>query len=69
MAIPDYQSIMLPLLRFARDGKGHSIHEDFAALAEYFGLSDEERKLLPGGKQKVFDNSVGWARTYLVKVG
>lgn len=70
MAIPDYQSIMLPLLRFARDGKVHSIHEAYAAMAEYFGLSDEERrKLLPSGKQKVIDNRVGWARTYLVKAG
>lgn len=70
MAIPDYQSIMLPLLRFARDGKVHSIHEAYAAMAEYFGLSDEERRqLLPSGKQKVIDNRVGWARTYLVKAG
>ena len=70
MAIPDYQRIMLPLLRFARDGKVHSIHVSYAAMAEYFGLSDEERRqLLPSGKQKGIDNRVGWARTYLVKAG
>lgn len=70
MTIPDYQSIMLPLLHFAGDGKVHSIHDAYSAMADYFRLSDEERKaLLPSGKQKVIENRVSWARTYLVKAG
>lgn len=63
MTIPDYQSIMLPLLHFAGDGKVHSIHDAYSAMADYFRLSDEERKaLLPSGKQKVIENRVSWAR-------
>ncbi|MBN1274238.1 MAG: restriction endonuclease [Candidatus Aminicenantes bacterium] len=70
MAIPDYQSIMLPLLKFAGDQKEHSMREAVEALAAEFKLSDEERKeLLPSGQQAVFDNRVGWARTYMKKAG
>lgn len=70
MAIPDYQTIMLPLLEFAADGKEYSLRETIEALADQFGLSNEERKeLLPSGQQATFDNRVGWARTYLKKAG
>jgi restriction system protein len=70
MTIPDYQSIMLPLLKFAGDGTEHSLRETIEALADEFDLSDEERKeLLPSGQQATFDNRVGWARTYLKKAG
>ncbi|MBD3233235.1 MAG: restriction endonuclease [candidate division Zixibacteria bacterium] len=70
MAIPDYQSIMLPLLRFASDMNEHSTRESIEVMANEFELSDEERKeLLPSGQQSVFDNRVGWARTYLKKAG
>ena len=68
MAIPDYQSIMLPLLRFASDGNEHSLREAIEGLAEKFGLTDAERKeLLPSGQQTIFENRVGWARTYMNK--
>jgi len=68
MAIPDFQSIMLPLLKFTRDQQEHSLREAIDNLAEDFNLSDEERrKLLSSGQQAVFDNRVGWARTYLKK--
>ena len=70
MTIPDYQSIMLPLLKFAGDGAEHSLRETIEALADEFDLADEERKeLLPSGQQATFDNRVGWARTYLKKAG
>jgi restriction system protein len=70
MAIPDYQSIMLPLLQFAADGKEHSVHEAVQSLAEKFKLTEEDREeLLPSGQQCVFDNRVGWARTYMKKAG
>lgn len=70
MAIPDYQSIMLPLLRFASDGEEHSLREAIDGLVEKFGLTDTERKeLLPSGQQPTFDNRVGWARTYISKAG
>jgi restriction system protein len=70
MAIPDYQSIMLPLLKLAGDRQEHSLREVIEALADEFYLTDEERKeLLPSGRQATFDNRVGWARTYLKKAG
>jgi restriction system protein len=70
MPIPDYQSIMLPLLKFASDRLEHSLRETIEALADKFGLTDEERsELLPSGQQAVFDNRVGWARTYMKKAG
>ena len=70
MAIPDYQSIMLPLLEFAGDQEEHSLRQAIDSLAQEFQLSDEERKqLLPSGQQEVFNNRVAWARTYLKKAG
>lgn len=70
MAIPDYQTIMLPLLKFASDEKEYSIHEAIKVLADQFKLTPAERKeLLPSGQQEVFANRVGWARTYLKKAG
>ncbi|PIU44993.1 MAG: restriction endonuclease [Ignavibacteriales bacterium CG07_land_8_20_14_0_80_59_12] len=68
MAIPDYQSIMLPLLTFVGDNKEHSLRETIDALASRFSLTPEERReLLASGKQTIFGNRVGWARTYLKK--
>ena len=70
MPIPNYQEIMLPLLKFAADGAVHHSREVRDTLAGHFGLTTEERKqLLPSGKQATFDNRVGWARTYMTKAG
>jgi len=68
MAVPDFQTIMLPLLKVASDGKEHSGNEFLEQLAKHFQLTDEElNELLPSGKQTRFYNRVGWARTYLIK--
>ncbi|MDP2662880.1 MAG: winged helix-turn-helix domain-containing protein, partial [Dehalococcoidia bacterium] len=68
MAVPGYQSVMLPLLRFAGDEKEHTISEAVDALALHFKLIDDDRKeLLSSGLQTRFGNRVGWARTYLKK--
>lgn len=70
MAIPDYQSIMLPLLKHLADKKEHSNRDVIESLAKTFNLSDEEQKeLLPSGRQPIFDNRVGWAHIYLKKAG
>lgn len=54
MPIPDYQSIMLPLLQFAGDGKEHRSRDCVAALAQHFKLTQEEvSKLLPSGQDYV----------------
>lgn len=70
MPIPDYQSCMLPLLRFAGDAQEHQLKDAISALAEQFSLTDDERnELLPSGQQPIFTNRIGWARTYLKKAG
>jgi restriction system protein len=70
MSIPDYQTIMLPLLQFLSDGKVYNTRELIEGLAFKFTLTNDERKeLLPSGQQPIFDNRVGWARTYLKKAG
>ena len=70
MPIPDYQTIMLPLLKYAGDEEEHSLRETIEALGTELSLTEDERKeLLPSGQQSVFDNRVGWARTYLKKAG
>ena len=68
MPIPDFQKVLLPFLRSLEDEKEHSLREVIEILSDQLGLSEEEeRTLLPSGKQAVFDNRVGWARTYLNK--
>ena len=70
MAIPDFQSLMLPLLKLASDGNAHYIHDAVKQLADDYSLSEEERtKLLPSGVEPIFFNRVGWARTHLKKAG
>ena len=68
--LPDYQTLMLPLLELHGDDSEHTFREVIEALASRFQLNEEERReLLPSGKQFTFDNRVGWARTYLTKAG
>lgn len=72
MAIPDYQSIMLPLLKLASSNPTGelSLQETVNILAKTFNLTDEERShLLPSGRQPTFVNRVGWAATYMKKAG
>ena len=70
MGIPDYQTLMLPVLQLASDGEEHKFSFAVEALADKFGLSTEERnELLPSGNQAVFNNRVGWARSYLKQAG
>lgn len=70
MAVPDFQFFMLPFLRELGDGKEHTLQNLYVALAEKASLTDEDKdELLPSGKQRVFHNRIGWARTYLKKAG
>lgn len=70
MTIPDYQTVMLPLLRFVSDGKEHHLREAVEALADQFGLSEEERlELLPSGRYPTFNSRIGWAGTYMKEAG
>lgn len=70
MPIPDYQSLMLPLLRFVADGNDHTTREAVEILASEFQLSPAERtELLASGQQAIFNNRVAWANSYLKKAG
>ena len=70
MSIPDYQSLMLPLLKVAADGSDHSLKEAIELLSKQFSLTEEERAaLLPSGTQTIIYNRIGWARTYMKKAG
>lgn len=68
MPIPDFQTLMLPLLTLTEDGEEHTLQEAREHLAAVFAVSEEEQaQLLPSGKDLTFRNRVGWAKTYLVK--
>jgi len=68
--IPDYQSLMLPILRLVSDRQEHKYRDLIEKLATEFQITGEERKeLLASGNQAIFDNRVGWAKTYLKKAG
>lgn len=70
MPIPDYQTVMLPLLRLVGQRKTITVREAIELLTEEFKLTKEERSaLLPSGKQEIIVNRVGWARTYMKKAG
>jgi restriction system protein len=70
MTIPDYQTAMLPLLRFLGDGQERSLREAVEAISDEFQLTAEDRQqLLPSGTSTVIGSRVGWARTYMKKAG
>lgn len=70
MPIPDYQTLMLPVMQLAADNAEHKFSEAVQSLAIKFSLSDEElTELLPSGTQAVFSNRVGWAKSYLKQAG
>src|SRR5262245_13215265 len=70
MPVPDYQTLMRPLLAFGADGSEKDIKDAIAKLAEQFNLSEEDlSQLTPSGKSTFFSNRVHWARTYLDKAG
>jgi restriction system protein len=66
MALPDFQSLMLPLLTFLADGKEHTTKEALIHLADSFKLTEEQRQeMLPSRNQTVFYSRVNWAKTHL----
>lgn len=70
MAIPDFQTLMLPVLKTAAGGNEVRIGDVVDQLADTFALTDEERALLlPSGRQTTFANRVHWAKSYLTKAG
>ena len=69
MAIPDYQSLMLPVLRLAAEGEKR-VADVSDRIADDFGLTQAEREeLLPSGRQRVLNNRIHWAKFYMSKAG
>ena len=70
MAVPKYDELMKPLLKMVRDGEAYKIKDVAAMLAKQLNLSsDDLSEMLPSGRQTVFRNRVGWAKTYMKKAG
>lgn len=70
MAIPGFQSCMLPVLRAIRDGNEWTMKQVTNAIADEFQLDDEERsEMLPSGYTRTIVNRVGWAKSYLKEAG
>lgn len=70
MAVPKYDELMKPLLIAVSDGETYKMKDVTALLAEQLNLSsDDLAEMLPSGRQTVFKNRVGWAKTYLKKAG
>lgn len=70
MAIPDFQTLMLPLLKVVMDGREYRLGDVVEMLAQEFGLTDaEQQQLLPSGNLPTFNNRIAWAKTYLKKAG
>lgn len=69
MTIPDYQTLMLPVLRYAAQGE-QQVPTLANQIADDFGLSEDEREeLLPSRKQRVLNNRIHWAKFYMKKAG
>ncbi|NRP86933.1 Mrr restriction system protein [Ensifer adhaerens] len=69
MAIPDYETLMLPVLRLFAEGKPN-VAACVPVLQRQFGISDEEAaQLIPSGRVTILQSRAHWARTYLSKAG
>ncbi len=70
MPVPDFQTLMLPLLQLVSDGHEHNLSDAIDQLILEFSLSEsEQQEVLPSGRQTRFENRIGWAKTYLSKAG
>lgn len=68
--IPDFQTIMLPMLQLLENGKTKTLQEVMQLLTAHFQLSPEQLKIkVPSGQQGLFRNRVGWTRSYLKNAG
>lgn len=70
MPIPDYQSLMLPVLRAVADRKEHPVAQMRERIASELKLSEQElAERLGSGTTTVFMNRIGWAVQYLKAAG
>lgn len=70
MAIPDFQSLMLPLMELIADGQPHEVRVATDRLGQQFELTPAEwQEMLPSGRAPLFYNRLAWAKTHLKKAG
>ena len=70
MPVPGFQEWFKPLLRSLDDGEVHKLAALYTVLADEMKLNEVDREeLLPSGKQRTYQNRIGWARTYMMKAG
>ena len=70
MAVPKYDELYAPFLKAISDGNVHTMKDVKAVVIAELNLSDQDiTEELPSGKQTIFANRIGWARTYLKKAG
>jgi len=70
MSLPNYQSFYSPFLKALGDGNIHIFKDLKKDVIQQMGLSEEDlAEKLPSGRQSIFENRIGWARTYLKKAG
>ena len=70
MAIPDFQSLMLPLLHSLEDGSECGTQDTLDALAARLGLSEADvTQPMPSRKEPHFTNRVAWAKLHLKRAG
>jgi restriction system protein len=68
VSIPDFQSLMRPVLEVHADGGPHSAAEVRDRIAAALGVTEDERKvMLPSGGQPLYSNRVAWAVTHLAQ--
>lgn len=65
VAIPDFQTIMLPVLRYMSDGAEHAPRDAIDSLADQFGLTEESRTHRLTSGTPTFANRVSWAISYM----
>jgi len=70
MTIPDFQTLMHPILAYLADGQQKSTRTVINAMSDEFGLTAEERaQMIPSGRAKLMDNRIGWSLTHLSQAG
>lgn len=70
MAVPDFQSFMLPLLKLLADDREHSLPEVRDILADEMGLGPDDRaEMIPSNRKTRLTDRVSWAKTYMQAAG
>jgi restriction system protein len=70
MPVPGYQEFMRAILEVVSGGQDRNVRDVYAQVADRLALTEADRQeLIPSGTQRLLDNRVGWAKTYLLKAG